>query len=103
MDLQQVADEIFTRLMQLFLRGPDDRRPVYGKDLRYANDPHWKDLVLFYEYFDGDNGRGLGASHQTGWTALVARIVAGRGKKLEREQMDAAAAQRPPLEAVTAK
>jgi hypothetical protein len=51
------------------------RRPVHGGDARYARDPHWKDLVLFYEYFHGDSGRGAGASHQTGWTALVALFL----------------------------
>ena len=93
MDLQQVADEIFTRLLKIFERGPGGHRPVNGGDQRYASDPNWKDLVLFYEYFHGDTGRGIGASHQTGWTALIARIMAGRGKKLEHSH--AAEQQRP--------
>jgi Glycosyl hydrolase family 63 C-terminal domain len=92
MDLQEVADEIFTRLLRIFQRGTNGHRPVNAGDQRYASDPHWKELVLFYEYFHGDTGRGVGASHQTGWTALVARIMAGRGKKLEH---DAAASHAP--------
>ncbi|HTW93586.1 MAG TPA: hypothetical protein VMD30_02255 [Tepidisphaeraceae bacterium] len=91
MDLQQVADEIFTRLLKLFQRTRDGRRPIYGDDLRFANDPHWKDLIYFHEYFDGDTGLGFGATHQTGWTALIARIMAGRGKKVEHERQTAEA------------
>ena len=68
--LKQVAEELQRRLAGLFLADPDGRRPCHGGDLRYARDPHWRDLVLFHEYFDGDRGRGAGASHQTGWTAL---------------------------------
>ena len=70
--LGEVARELSGRLTRLFLPGADGHRPFAGGDPRFA-DPHWKDLVLFHEYFDGDDGRGLGASHQTGWTALVAR------------------------------
>jgi hypothetical protein len=73
--LEGVAREIGARLGRLFLPGADGRRPYHGSDARFAADPHWRDLVLFYEYFDGDTGRGLGASHQTGWTALVARLL----------------------------
>ncbi|MEO6593586.1 MAG: glucosidase [Planctomycetota bacterium] len=71
--LQQVADELARRLTGLFRRGPDGQRPFAGGDRRFADDPHWKDLMLFHEYFHGDTGRGCGASHQTGWTALVTR------------------------------
>jgi hypothetical protein len=74
--LAQVADMLRRRLAGIFL--PDEttgRRPCHGDDSRYADDPHWRDLVLYYEYFHGDNGRGLGASHQTGWTALVERCI----------------------------
>ena len=53
----------------------DGRRPAHGRDEKFQTDPHWKDLILFYEYFDGDNGAGLGASHQTGWTGLVAKLI----------------------------
>ena len=75
MTLGEVARELSRRLTSLFLPGPDGRRPFAGDDPRFAADPHWKSLVLFHEYFDGDDGHGLGASHQTGWTALVARCL----------------------------
>jgi mannosylglycerate hydrolase MGH1-like protein len=73
--LRQVATEISCRLASLFLRDASGRRPCHGDDRRYADDPHWRDLLLFHEYFHGDNGRGCGASHQTGWTALAARFI----------------------------
>jgi hypothetical protein len=73
MTLYQVAEEISRRLSNIFLKGKDGRRPVYGGAEKFQNDPHWRDLILFYEYFHGDNGAGLGASHQTGWTGIVAR------------------------------
>jgi hypothetical protein len=73
MTLYQVAEEIGRRLAAIFLRGEDGRRPVYGGTEKFQTDPHWRDLVLFYEYFHGDDGAGLGASHQTGWTGIVAR------------------------------
>lgn len=75
MNLLQVANELERRLVGIFLAGTDGARPCHGIDSRYAQDPHWRDLVLFYEYFHGDNGKGLGASHQTGWTALVATML----------------------------
>ena len=75
MTLFEVAYELRRRLAGTFLRGQDGRRPVYGGTAKFQNDPHWKDLILFYEYFHGDNGAGLGASHQTGWTGLVAPIL----------------------------
>ena len=59
----------------IFLRDASGRRPVYGGTAKFQDDPHWRDLILFYEYFHGDNGAGLGASHQTGWTGLVARLL----------------------------
>ncbi len=77
MNLLQVADELGSRLSKLFLRSKDGMRPCFGNDARFAKDPHWKDLILFHEYFHGDTGKGLGASHQTGWTALVALLMAG--------------------------
>ncbi|MFJ4782322.1 MGH1-like glycoside hydrolase domain-containing protein [Streptomyces sp. NPDC088794] len=70
--LYEVARELFDRLTSTFLQGPDGHRPVHGAQAKYAKDPHWKNLILFYEYFHGDNGAGLGASHQTGWTGLAA-------------------------------
>ena len=65
--------------MSTFLRDPDGTRPVYGGARLFQEDPHWRDLILFYEYFHGDNGAGLGASHQTGWTGVVARLIQGLG------------------------
>ena len=73
--LFQVARELSGRLTAIFLRDATGRRPVYGGTERFQTDPHWRDLILFYEYFHGDNGAGLGASHQTGWTGLVARLI----------------------------
>jgi hypothetical protein len=75
MTLYQVAEEISRRLAGIFLRDEKGRRPVYGPTRKFQEDPHWRDLVLFFEYFDGDTGVGLGASHQTGWTALVASLI----------------------------
>ncbi|KJE88437.1 cytoplasm protein [Capsaspora owczarzaki ATCC 30864] len=75
MNLKQVAQELSRRLTSLFVSDENGRRPCHGDNPLYANDPHWKDLVLFYEYFDALDGRGIGASHQTGWTALVARCL----------------------------
>jgi hypothetical protein len=75
MNLAEVADEIATRLKRLFMPDGQGRRPCHGAERHFADDPHWKNLVLFHEYFHGDNGRGLGASHQTGWTALVTRLL----------------------------
>jgi hypothetical protein len=74
-NLQEVAWDISERLTRTFLVGEDGRRPVFGSDGRFQTDPHWKDLILFYEYFHGDNGSGLGASHQTGWTGTVATLL----------------------------
>jgi glycogen debranching enzyme len=73
--LREVATELTRRLTSLFLPDAGGRRPCYGDDPRFRYDPAWRDLVLFHEYFDGDTGRGLGASHQTGWTALVLRLL----------------------------
>src|SRR5688572_3048127 len=73
--LYQVAEEIAGRLGRIFLKDESGRRPVYGGSTTFQQDPHWRDLILFYEYFHGDNGAGLGASHQTGWTGLVARMM----------------------------
>jgi hypothetical protein len=76
MNLQQVANELGARLAGIFLPDATGRRPCHGDDARFASDPHWRDLVLFHEYFHGETGRGLGANHQTGWTALVIRYIA---------------------------
>ena len=75
MNLYQVAEEIARRLANIFLKDKDGRRPVYGGTQKFQDDPHWRDCLLFYEYFHGDNGAGLGASHQTGWTGVIARIM----------------------------
>ena len=85
MTLQQVALEISQRLSRIFLANASGHRPCHGGSEPFANDPHWRDLVLFYEYFHGDNGRGVGASHQTGWTALVTRLLGSHGSGTDRE------------------
>jgi Glycosyl hydrolase family 63 C-terminal domain len=73
--LWEVADELSCRLTHIFLRGEDGRRPVFGTNETLQNNPHWRDYLMFYEYFHGDTGRGVGASHQTGWTAVVAKLL----------------------------
>jgi hypothetical protein len=94
MSLFEAAKEIERRLAATFLRGDDGRRPVYGGTKKFQEDPHWRDLILFYEYFHGDNGAGLGASHQTGWTGTIAfamdlfgRIDAKTVLETERERV----------------
>ncbi|WNC59759.1 glucosidase [Thermosynechococcus sp. QS41] len=77
LNLWEVSAEIARRLASIFLKDESGRRPVYGGTEKFQSDPHWRDLILFYEYFHGDNGAGLGASHQTGWTGLIARIIMG--------------------------
>jgi hypothetical protein len=80
MTLAEVAAELSRRLSRIFLRNGDGRRPVFGALGRFQQDPHWRDLILFHEYFHGDNGAGIGASHQTGWTALVAKLLVQSGE-----------------------
>jgi hypothetical protein len=75
MNLFEVAKEIADRLTRIFLRDGSGHRPVNGGTEKFQTDPHWRDLILFYEYFHGDNGAGLGASHQTGWTGVVAKLI----------------------------
>ena len=75
--LLEVAKELGERLSRTFLRDGSGRRPVNGPTRKFNDDPHWQDLVLFYEYFHGDTGAGIGASHQTGWTGCIARIIQG--------------------------
>ena len=75
MTLFEVAREIGHRLSKIFLRDQNGKRPVFGGTKKFQEDPHWRDCILFYEYFHGDNGAGLGASHQTGWTGLIARSL----------------------------
>jgi hypothetical protein len=75
MNLFEVAREIEQRLTSIFTRGEDNRRPVYGGMDKFQHDPHWRDYILFHEYFHGDNGAGLGANHQTGWTGVIAKLI----------------------------
>jgi hypothetical protein len=79
-DLWEVAAEISRRLVHIFVRGKDGRRPVAGGLELFQSDPHWKDLILFHEFFHGDNGAGIGANHQTGWTGLVAKLIEQSGE-----------------------
>src|SRR5262249_27525275 len=73
--LQEVSRELARRLASIFLLNQKGTRPCHGEIVKYATDPHWRDLVLFYEYFHGETGRGCGASHQTGWTALAVKLL----------------------------
>ncbi len=75
MNLYQVAEEVVRRLSAIFLRDANGRRPVYGGTEKFQTDPYWRDYMQFFEYFHGDNGAGLGASHQTGWTGGIARLM----------------------------
>jgi hypothetical protein len=88
MTLYQVAEELSQRLSNIFLKDKQGRRPVYGGTQTFQEDPHWRDLILFYEYFHGDNGAGLGASHQTGWTGLVARMMHLFGTTSSRQSLE---------------
>jgi Glycosyl hydrolase family 63 C-terminal domain len=80
MNLWEVAAELSRRLSHIFLRDGEGRRPAYGGTDKFQSDPHWRDLLLFHEYFHGDDGAGLGASHQTGWTGLVAKLLQQSGE-----------------------
>jgi len=80
--LEDVAEDLCRRLVSLFMDDGEGRRPVFGGTERFQRDPSWHDRLLFYEYFHGDNGAGIGASHQTGWTGLVADLVADRPQRL---------------------
>jgi hypothetical protein len=98
--LYEVSQEINSRLTSIFLRDGKGRRPVYGGTEKFQTDPHWRDHILFYEYFHGDNGAGLGASHQTGWTGIVARLIHMHGlldakSYLERREQVSAQSARP--------
>jgi hypothetical protein len=75
MNLKEISTELARRLTCLFLPEKNGRRPCHGDDKLYWEDPNWRDLILFYEYFHGDNGRGVGASHQTGWTGVIADVM----------------------------
>ena len=78
--LWEVAAELSRRLTHIFLRSDHGARPVNGGSKTFQSDPHWRDLILFYEYFHGDTGAGLGANHQTGWTGLVAKLLEQSGE-----------------------
>ena len=80
MNLFEVAHEITNRLTSIFLRDGNGRRPVFGGAEKFQRDPHWRDNLLFYEYFHGDNSAGIGASHQTGWTGVIAALIEMFGK-----------------------
>ena len=95
--LFEVATELGRRLSSIFVPDADGRRPVYGGTERFQTDPNWKDLLLFYEYFHGDNGAGLGASHQTGWTGLVARVIQVRGYLRPEDLLSSALPREPGL------
>ena len=75
MTLYEISREISQRLAGIFVRDASGRRALFGGAVKFQEDPHWRDYILFYEFFHGDNGAGLGASHQTGWTGLVARLI----------------------------
>ena len=75
MTMDLIAKELSLRCIKIFTKDENGHRPVYGNQQKFQNDPHFKDYILFYEYFHGDNGKGLGASHQTGWTGLVAEMI----------------------------
>ncbi|MCI0403217.1 MAG: glucosidase, partial [Acidobacteria bacterium] len=77
--LWDVAGELSRRLSSVFLRDAEGRRPVYGGIQKFQTDPHWQNYIQFHEYFHGDNGAGVGASHQTGWTGLVAKLIEQSG------------------------
>jgi hypothetical protein len=90
MTLYEVATEIAGRMRSIFLRNADGKRPVFGDTEYFNSDPYWRDLVPFYEYFHGDNGAGIGASHQTGWTGLVARFFQLHGILTPEEVLNSA-------------
>ena len=94
MTLNDAANEIAQRLANPFLKGPDGQRPVLKYHTKLATDPHFKDYVLFHEYFHGDTGCGIGASHQTGWTGLVAKLLMPRRES--QHPNDTVFAKRPP-------
>lgn len=71
----EIAEELSQRLVNIYLPNKKGERPVYGKQKKFQNDPHWKDYFLFFEYFHGDSGEGIGASHQTGWTANIINLI----------------------------
>src|SRR5262249_60063847 len=94
MTLQEVANELSRRLAGIFLPNENGERPCHGGVEKYASDPHWRDLVLFNEYFHGETGRGLGASHQTGWTALAVKLLENTIHDPDRQTANAGSARK---------
>jgi hypothetical protein len=92
MTLWDVAGELSRRMTNIFLQDEKGRRPVFGNLEKFQTDPHWRDLVLFHEYFHGDSGAGIGASHQTGWTGIVTKLMLQSGDSRKRKQHEPAAA-----------
>jgi hypothetical protein len=88
MNLFEVSKDISDRLTSIFTRNEEGERPVYGGTKIFQQDPNWRDLILFYEYFHGDNGAGLGASHQTGWTGVVAKLIELYGRLDEKQILE---------------
>jgi hypothetical protein len=101
MTLWEVAAELSRRMTRIFLKGSDGRRPVHGANRLYHEDPNWQDLILFYEYFHGDNGSGVGASHQTGWTGVVAKLLQQSGDRVTEHDRAQIALEVPELETVS--
>lgn len=89
MNLGEVATELSRRLIKLFLRNGNGERPIYGGQRLFQGDPYWRDHILFNEYFHGDNGAGLGASHQTGWTGVVAKLIQQSGGRQDEDEKEA--------------
>jgi hypothetical protein len=91
--LREIADELSQRLIGIFARDGQGQRAVFGEQATFQNDEHWRDYVPFYEYFHGDTGVGVGASHQTGWTGVIAKLIQQQGERAERvgEPLDAQA------------
>jgi hypothetical protein len=92
MTLWQVAAELSRRMTNIFLQDRMGRRPVFGNLEKFQTDPHWRDLILFHEYFHGDSGAGVGASHQTGWTGVVTKLMQQSGESRERKKTESAVA-----------
>jgi hypothetical protein len=83
MSLNQIADSLSDRLIRIFSRDENGRRAVFGANESLQNDPHWRDYIPFHEYFHGENGAGIGASHQTGWTGLIAKLIQQQAEKVK--------------------
>jgi len=91
LSLWEVAGELSRRMTSIFLRDERGRRPVFGNLKKFQTDPHWRDLVLFHEYFHGDSGAGVGASHQTGWTGIVTKLMQQSGESRQGKKTESAA------------